>query len=117
MTLCDLCLAVPYTSLAAFQPCDWFSSEDHPNCELPVGVWNVLQNTPESVGVLFHKDTDALALLAKSCLLCGVVQQGVRLWMNYWDDGVVGKDSLTAKRQQLWLTGCHGGAFGFYVWA
>lgn len=132
MALCSTCLSVPWTSLppvpeyeSTCRVADHYemleihflqseeTTSDHPKPEVPFGF-------------PFHPDIEVLALSAKLCPLCKVIQHSVQAWIDQWTEASKTKKGFVEFQmehnpipveQQLWITkGCEG-AQGFYVWA
>lgn len=132
MSLCSLCLTVPWLSL---------SPPEKDLIVLRVGdkddLLAVHYNRPadgaldsqapqQPMGLPFHENLETLALSAKSCLLCGVIQNGVQAWINHWEEAAKNNKGFIEfdirrypipTKQKLWITKCYGGAMGFYIWA
>lgn len=128
MSLCRLCLSVPFTSLPPpvtpyfiGQPGHELISirpdeEEDPNSE----------GTCEPIGFAFHEDLEALALSSRLCVLCAIIQAAIQKWTDALDDAVDNSHSATGEsmwlhytipsKVRLWLTKPYGGALGFYVW-
>ncbi|ROW01241.1 hypothetical protein VMCG_05975 [Cytospora schulzeri] len=131
MSLCSLCLTVPWLSLPPTK--DNISAARVADNDEMLEVWydhpayrtqhNEATNQP--LGLPFHENLQALALSAKLCPLCGLVQSGVCTWINTWQDAAknhkgfieyhMEKDPIPAN-ERLWVTQSYGGAQGFYVW-
>lgn len=131
MSLCNLCLTVPFLSLPS--PPSLSSSGLLVNEETKEGsfdseadIQNEAGEIRPHIGFPFHRDLHALERSAKTCPLCQIVQAGVRKWIDLWNDAATNNEffiehskshSPIPNDQQLWLTACSSRAQGFYVWA
>lgn len=136
MPLCDTCLAIPFTSLPPFRPCKSsilkYRSRDNNNNNnnnkrhhgggklLPVVSWHDLFSKEQirfrDFGVPYHENLEALASSAAAtknlCSLCELVWEAAQAWRYHLER--FEKEKI--REQQLWITACHGGVPGLYVW-
>lgn len=132
MSLCSLCLTVPWLSLpppreirGAYRVADkdeLLRISNHPPADENQGS----QSLRQPLAIPFHKNLKTLRLSAKSCPLCAVVQAGVQTWIDDWEDSARNNKSFIEfnkdidripVEEQLWVTARYGGAQGFYIWA
>lgn len=132
MSLCSLCLTVPWLSLPPPGK-DLIVARVADKDEMLVVHYNrSADGVPDSqapqqpMGFPFHENLETLAFSAKLCLLCGVIQNGVQAWINHWEEAAKNNKGFIEfdihrhpipTKQKLWVTKCYGGAMGFYVWA
>lgn len=122
MPLCDVCIAIPFTSLPPFRPYKSslikYRSRDKRHGKLPVVSWHDLFSKEQIIfrdfGIPYHENIDALALSASNhlCSLCVLVWEAAQAWKGYMERF----EKERIREQQLWITACNGGVPGFYVW-
>lgn len=132
MPLCSLCLSIPWTSLPPPNESDGTSRLA--DCDEMLEAWlprpadpaSDAQTLQKPLGTPFHKDLESLALSAKLCPLCEIIDRGVQAWISHWEDAAQNykffiefglEDNPIPSKEQLWVTKSYGGAQGFYVWA
>lgn len=133
MSLCSLCLAVPWSSLPPPRKfelgCKTADEDDMLafGFRLPEGHESPdNQALQQPLGLPFHENLETLAQSAKSCPLCAVVQSGVQVWINSWEDAAKNYKQFIVLRmdsepipvkEQLRITKRLGAVQGFIVWA
>lgn len=131
MSLCDLCLTVPFLDLPS--PPSLSNNGFVVNEETKEGSFDPEEDIQNEAGEIlphigfpFHRDLCALERSANTCPLCQIVQAGVRKWIDIWNDAATNDEAFIKHSkhecpipngQQLWLTACSSRAQGFYVWA
>lgn len=132
MTLCDLCLTVPFSALPRL-PQEHRSVTrvaDHAeNTHLFFMAGDEIASPtaelPDPIGFPFHKNLHALELSAKSCPLCRIAQIGARAWIDRLEDAAKNNKSFiefhkgrntVPTEERLWLTACDDGKQGFHLW-
>ncbi|TVY80634.1 hypothetical protein LSUE1_G004553 [Lachnellula suecica] len=126
MSLCDLCLSIPFDSLPA--PPEPGSSSIVSSKRDLVQLWYETENKigvplHDPIGFPYHENLDALAASSPSCTLCAAVQSGVDLWIEDYRDAEKSdqyflqflKDEISGGGQRLWLTKRFSGTPGFLV--
>jgi len=126
MALCSLCCELPFASLPD-PPSNQSFARVNDNSELPA-LWLSSPNQGETIqseplGFTWHKHLSALALSAESCVLCSIIQDGVKQWLSHFEEA--GKNPLfvefheaihqVPEGQQLWVTKRYGDAPGMLV--
>ncbi|KAI3323499.1 HET-domain-containing protein [Xylariaceae sp. AK1471] len=125
MALCSLCHDIPFASLADPPPYSGFFRVND-NSEMP--VLSYLPNSADAapadpLGFPWHTDLDALTLSAGSCAFCGIIQDGVKTWLDHLEAAQknasfmeFSSDLHKAPRgQRLWVTKRYSGAPGLLV--
>jgi hypothetical protein len=127
MALCSTCSAVPFFSLPEpLKISGFFRIADRSNLpEFRYGDGNEFSEST-SLGVAWHESLDHLGTSAKSCTLCGLVQEGIESWIHEFDDARKNCKSFIEfdaehhdipQGERLWLTRRYGGGPGFIVLA
>ncbi|KAK6066392.1 hypothetical protein SCUP515_10708 [Seiridium cupressi] len=126
MSLCRLCLKIPFDSLPRPHPSTRFS-RTFDQTELPaLGCSRECAEThgSENLGHLWHPNLEALGESANTCALCATVQGGFQAWLRHFDRGSKSDfyvkhreiyDDAVPAGQKLYLAQRYGGSPGFVV--
>ncbi|KAI1146671.1 HET-domain-containing protein [Nemania diffusa] len=123
-SICAACQSIPFSTLPEPPKHGFSRIGDH--SDLP-SLWPNDEGTyqKDQIGFPWHADLAALASSAPACLLCRIVQAGVRQWCEKQETAlqtpfyVAFRDSYqhpAPEGQQLYLTKRTGGAPGFLVY-
>lgn len=133
MSLCSLCLTVPWLSLPSPRNINFYLTSDEKS-ELGLCLYRWVadeaqdsQSLQQPLGFPFHENMGALELSAESCPLCAVIWSGVQAWTGDWHKAVEDEDdrdsivsnletSPVPVEEQLWVTKSFNEAQGFCVW-
>ncbi|KAK9779972.1 putative Heterokaryon incompatibility domain-containing protein [Seiridium cardinale] len=126
MSLCQLCLKIPFDSLPRPHPSTRFS-RTFDQTELPaLSCSRECAETCgfEKLGHLWHPNLEALGESANTCALCATVQGGIQAWLRHFDRGSKSDffvkhreiyDDVVPAGQKLHLAQRYGGSPGFVV--
>lgn len=131
MSLCHVCLKVPFFSLPKPAPANLYSYVGNNQdmiqaCGQSKDGDSDIQRLPDVVGVPFHENLETLALSAESCPLCFIVHVGVQKWINGWKHAAQNQPAFNEfqkeraplpTKQPLVLSQCVSGPLGFLLWA